>query len=148
MARGTLVEGVHQSHPVDRVDHVGIAGDRGRLVGLQLADEMPAKTTDTRLAAGSCLRGGFLVTVLAHVAHSELGQQPDITGRERLGDRHDGHLAGVAPGALAGRGDALLQLGPAAGQLVAADSLDIRFAHAGSQTRPAKRPLTPSRRWE
>ena len=82
---------------VDRLDHVGVAGDRRGLVGLQDADEVPAQP-EVRGLAG--LRLGLLVPVLPHVADTELGEQADIGGREELGDHDEPDLV-VAPGVAA-----------------------------------------------
>ena len=112
--------------------------DRGGLVALEPADEVPA---EAEVGALGGLGLGLLVAVLADVGDAELGQQADVGGREELGDHDQGDLVGVAPGlvARAWRCAARTAASPR-GDLVAA-------GHAALQTTPANRPASaPSRR--
>ncbi len=96
---------------------VGVARDRARLVGLQLADEVPPqRQVLARRGLGGCL----LVTVLSHVTHPECRQASYVLRRPGLGHRDDVHLLARAPGGGARGPDPAFQRREPPGQLPAA----------------------------
>ena len=108
-----------------------------RLVGLQLADEVPREVEVSELGG---LAGRLLVAVLAEVADAELGEDPRVGGRPGLRHRDQRDLVGRALGNGARDGDALADR-----RQVGRDLLGP--AHAGSsQTTAANRPVAPERR--
>src|SRR4029079_785582 len=88
---------------VHGLDDVGVRRHRRRLVGLQATDVVPG---EPEVGALGGLGLGLLVAVLPHVGDAEVGQDPDVGGREELGDHDQGHLVGVAAGVGTGGGDA------------------------------------------
>ena len=69
----------YQPIPVYRMHQVGVAGHRPGLVRLELADEVPAKI---QVGALRRLGRGFLIPVLADVAHPSSCQPAHVGGRE------------------------------------------------------------------
>ena len=86
---------------------------------------------------------GLLVAVLADVGDAELGEQPDVGGREELGDHDQRDLVGVAAGVGAGAGDAAAHGVEAGRELVAAAHAVAVEPDHGRPSRPA---ASPSRR--
>jgi hypothetical protein len=90
---------------VDRLDEREAAGGEPDLVGLQVADQVPLGARHR-----VHLPERLLHAVLAQHPESGLHRLPAGLRRPALGDRHDGHLVGIAPAALdppPDRGEAL-----------------------------------------
>ena len=125
---------------IDRVHQVGVTRDRCGLVGLQLADEVPAQV---EAFGRRSLGRGFLIPVLSDVTNAEPSEPAHVITRPGL--RHDDQrdLARVAPGGVTGRIDAGLHLGEIRRELGGA-----RVAHplCLSTITPAWRPVIASRR--
>ena len=89
-------QGADELGPVQRVHDGRVPGDRGGLVALQPADEVPARPGH---------RGGLeprvLVPVLAEVGHPERDQPAGVLDRERLGDPISVSSPGSRPAAFA-----------------------------------------------
>ena len=91
----------------------------------------------------------FLVAVLAEVPHPEVVEQEHVGGREEL--RHDDErdLLGIASRGGAGALDPGVHGSEGVGQLIApGPGTAHRVASVDIVTTPAKRPVTPSRRYE
>ena len=105
---GRAVERVGEADGVDRLHPVRPRDDGPGLVALQAADEVPA-----RAGAGAQrghlgdLGAGLLGPVLPEQGEPEVEQHGDVGGRHGLGDGHQLHLIGVAPGRGARRRDPL-----------------------------------------
>ena len=132
-----------QPEPVNRVDHIGVPDDTAALVRLELPNEMPATSHPKRLGL-RYLGRRFLVAVLTEVVDAKAGKQGDIGGGERLRDRDQRHLTRGTSGDRASRGDPRPNLRQVVRQL----GLAVGIRHQASQTSPANRPVTPSRRYE
>jgi hypothetical protein len=117
---------VDQAQPVHGVDDVGVPGDAGHLVGLQLADEMPA---EVQAGAGGGLGRRLLITVLAEVPLTELVQQPDVRGGPGLGHRDESDLVAGPARCRAGGVDPAPDLRQPVRQLGPASF--VPFAHRG-----------------
>ena len=128
---GAAASAGDQLGPVDRLDDVGVRRDRGGLVALQAADEVPGQP---EVGALGGLGLGLLVAVLPHVGDAEVGQQPHVGGGEELGDHHEADVVGRASGVGAGRGDAAADGVEVGGELVGARQV---LAH-DSHTRPGE----------
>ena len=98
-----LIELVAQLRAVDGVDGVEALGGLPRLVGLQVADEMPAQR---QIGEAIHLLNRFLDLVLAEVDLAGVSRRPNVVGVEgfRNGDEADGGR--IAPGAIGGARDA------------------------------------------
>ncbi len=92
-----------QPEPVHGVDDVRVADHAGRLVGLQLADEVPGELAQVSALRG--LGGRLLVAVLPEVPLAELARAAGRPTPGGLGDGDQGELRRVAPGRGARRGD-------------------------------------------
>ena len=90
---GCPVERMDEARPVDRLDDVGVPGNRGGLVGLHLSDEVDIDRRG-RVEAGD-LVGRLLVAALTDLADPELGKEVDVARREKLG--HDDQGGAVHP---------------------------------------------------
>ena len=130
--------------PVDGVHDRAQPGHGGGLVALQLADEVPAQRQVGELGR---LADQLLGPVLAEVALPQRGERPDVVGRPRLAHREQRDRRRVAAGRPRGgvdprpdRAQVLRQVGHVA--------IFPGARAQPSQTRPAWRPVTPSRRWE
>ena len=118
--------------------NVGIARHRADLVALEAADEVPPQI---EVGALGVLVARLLVAVLPHVTDTELGENPDVARRPRLGDRDQYDVLRRTARGVARRGDARARPLEVVGDLVTP-------AHGDIQTMPPKRPVTPSRRCE
>jgi hypothetical protein len=94
-----------QGHPVDRVHHRAEPGDGGRLVALQLADEVPPDGRRVDVELGG-LAQQLLRPVLAEVVLPQPGEDAHVGDRPGLAHREQGHRPGVPPGRAGGVGDA------------------------------------------
>jgi hypothetical protein len=92
------MQAVHALNGCKKFD--GIAA----FVGLQMADEMPAHVA----RAQGDFRPGLLDFILAEEGEAEPGGFRHDLRRLAFGDREQGHGGGVAPGAVAGGANALL----------------------------------------
>ena len=142
---GRAVEGSDQLAPVDRLDHVGVADHRARLVGLQLADEVdpqpvavarlgqlrarppgrgsPRRRVTPSSASRSTSEAGKNFVTATSV--SSAGSRPACAHAASMRDAHGREAAGelVPPGRTAGGHD-----------------------RPPAVTTPAYRPVVPSRR--
>jgi len=75
------------------VNTVGRSGHDGRLIRLQLADEMPPQVQSF---AFSGFAGEFLGLIFANVNHSEVGETTDIAGWPGLCHDNNGQVARVS----------------------------------------------------
>src|SRR5262249_45466447 len=99
--RAESVEGLEEAEGVDGVEEVGDGDGGPRLVPLERADEVPARSR----GEGGGLRLEGLHAALAEVADPEGEEGPGDVRADRLRDGEEDDLAGRAGGARRGGGD-------------------------------------------
>ncbi len=106
------MQGFGELHAVQRLDLGSVARGVASLVGLQMADQHPLQA---QAGQGRGFLADFLRLVLAVAGQPQRHGFADGVFAERLADGQQRHAVRAAPGALAGAGDALLDLGKAPG---------------------------------
>ncbi len=124
---GAAVQLLRQLDPVDRIDEVEEPDRVLRLVGLEMADEVPDAAAHLLDLAARLLH---LVFPEAHDARAH--RLADRLGRLCLAHRHQFDFGRVAARAAGGRGDRLLQAGEAGGKIVHQTNLSSNRAKAAS----------------
>jgi hypothetical protein len=99
---GEATEALSEGGTIDGLDAVEGGDSELGLIGLQMADQFPAKAG----RGGGALLGGLLDAILGDGGKAEAGGVEGGLDRMGLGHGQDADGGGVATGNLAGRGDA------------------------------------------
>jgi hypothetical protein len=99
-----MVEFLRQHQAIQRVNHMKNARRAGRLVALQMADEMPRSVQVFQVWP---LRFPFLDAVFSEVAEARGIRLTDFFRRKRLRDSHQSDLVSAPAGAFRSAGNPL-----------------------------------------